>query len=100
MPGRHYTTTAEADRATFWRDYLSEGSPNLVLNFGDQSAVIDTKMLAFNIEWPGIPGDTKAFTNQTYNDDLFSRLEYDEALAGDGLDWREDDESSEAGEEG
>ena len=57
-------------------------------------------MLAFNVEWPGIPGDTKSFTNQTYDQDLFSRLEYDEALAGDGLEWRENDEGSEADEEG
>lgn len=83
----------------FWRDFLSEGSPNVVLNFGDQSAVIDTRLLSFDVEWPGIPGDTKSFTNQTYDEDLFSRLEYDEALAGDGLEWREDDESSEADEE-
>jgi hypothetical protein len=56
-------------------------------------------MLPFNVEWLGIPGDAKAFTNQTYDQDLFSRLEYDEALAGDGLEWREDDEGSEADEE-
>ena len=84
----------------FWRDYLSDGSPNLVLNFGDQSAVIDTRMLAFDVEWPGIPGDTKSFTNQTYDQDLFSQLAYEEALAGDGLEWRVHDESSEADEEG
>ena len=40
-------------------------------------------MLAFDVQWPGIPGDAKAFTNQTYDQDLFSRLEYDEALEGD-----------------
>lgn len=83
----------------FWRDYLSDGSTNLVLNFGDQSAVIDTTLLSFDVQWPGIPGDTKSFTNQTYDEDLFSRLEYDEALAGDDLEWRDDNESSEAVEE-
>ena len=82
----------------FWRDYLSGGSPNLVLNFGDQSAVIDTRMLAFDVEWPGIPGDTKAFANQTYDQDLFSHSKYEEALAGDGLEWRQDDDSLEADE--
>lgn len=84
----------------FWRDYLSDGSPNLVMHFGDQSAVIDTRMLAFDVQWPGIPGDAKTFTNQTYDQDLFSRLEYDEALEGDGLEWREGDEGPEADEEG
>lgn len=80
----------------FWRDYLSAGRPNLVLNFGDQSAVIDTRMLTFDVDWPGIPGDSKSFTNTTYKSDLFSNLDYDEALAGDGLDYGDEDESTEA----
>lgn len=58
----------------FWRDYLSNGRPNLVLNFGDQSVVINTRMLTFNIEWPGIPEDIKPFANQTYDQDLAARV--------------------------
>ncbi len=83
----------------FWRDYLSDGSPKLVLNFGDQSALIDTRMLVFDVDWPGIPGDEKTFKNTTYDMDLFSRLEYDEALSGNGLEWRNDDEGTEEDEE-
>jgi hypothetical protein len=83
----------------FWRDYLSDGQPNVVLNFGDQSAVIDTRLLAFDVEWPGIPGDSKAFTNQTYDQDLFSQSKFDEALAGGGLEWKHDDEDLDADEE-
>ena len=79
----------------FWRDFLSGGNPKIVLNFGDQSAVIDTEMLTFDVDWPGIPGDTKPFTNTTYEMDLFSRSEYDDALAGDGLEWEDDDDGSE-----
>jgi len=82
----------------FWRDYLSGGNSKIVLNFGDQSAVIDTEMLTFDVEWPGIPGDTKPFTNTTYDIDLFSRSEYDDALAGEDLEG-EDDERSETDEE-
>jgi hypothetical protein len=51
------------------------------------------------VEWLGIPGDSKPFTNTTYEMDLFSRSEYDDALAGDGLDWEDDDEGPEADEE-
>jgi hypothetical protein len=83
----------------FWRDFLSEGSQKIVLNFGDQSAVIDTQLLAFDVDWPGIPGDNKPFTNLTYEKDLFSSLEYDDALAGDDLDWEDDNDDSEADEE-
>jgi hypothetical protein len=84
----------------FWRDFLSGGNPKIVLNFGDQSAVIDTEMLAFCVDWPGIPGDSKPFTNTTYDMDLFSRSEFDDALAGEDLGWEDDDESSETDEEG
>lgn len=84
----------------FWRDFLSGGSPKIVLNFGDQSAVIDTEMLAFTVDWPGIPGDSKPFTNTTYDMDPSAQSEYDEALAGDDLepDWG-DDEGFQEGED-
>lgn len=76
----------------FWRDYLSGGNPKVVMNFGDQSAVIDTELLAFDVEWPGIPGDTKPFTNTTYATDLFSASDFADALAGDELEWGSDDD--------
>ncbi len=83
----------------FWRDFLSGGSPKIVLNFGDQSAVIDTELLTFGVDWPGIPGDSKPFSNITYDLDLFSRSEYEDALAGEDLEWENDDESPEEDEE-
>ena len=81
----------------FWRDYLSGGGPKIVLNFGDQSAVIDTEMLAFTVDWPGIPGDSKPFTNTSYDMDPSAQSEYDDALAGNDLepDWDDDEESYE-----
>jgi len=79
----------------FWRDYLSGGNPKIVMNFGDQSAVIDTKLLTFDVEWPGIPGDTKPFNNTTYEMDLFSASDYADALAGDELEWESDNAESE-----
>jgi hypothetical protein len=84
----------------FWRDFLSGGNQKIVLNFGDQAAVIDTELLAFGVDWPGIPGDSKPFTNTTYDMDLFSRSEYDDALAGEDLDWEDDDHSPETDEGG
>ncbi len=83
----------------FWRDYLSGGNQKIVLNFGDQSAVIDTEMLTFSVDWPGIPSDTRPFINTTYDMDLFSSSEYDDALAGDDLDWGSDDDGPETDEE-
>lgn len=83
----------------FWRDYLSQSQPRIILNFGSQTAVINVEMLKFNIEWPGIPGDFKAFKNETYRDDLFSFSEYTEALSGEEVAWDEFDEGAEDDEE-
>jgi hypothetical protein len=77
----------------FWRCFLSDRSPNIVLNFGDQSAVIGAELLEFTVDWLGIPGDSKPFANTTYDQDLFSSTEFDDAVAGDDPEWEDDDES-------
>jgi hypothetical protein len=76
----------------FWRDYLSGGTPRILLNFGQQSVVIGTQFLSFGVEWPGIPGDDKAFKNQAYADDLFTLGEFAQAVDGESFDWEDDDE--------
>jgi hypothetical protein len=77
----------------FWRDYLSQRKPQIVLNFGNQSAIIDTsQLLNFDIEWLGIANDTKQFKNQVCTHDLFSLNEYLQALEGEGTDYEEQDD--------
>jgi len=82
---RNYKYLAEVN---FWRDYLSNGSPRIVLNFGDQSAVIGTEFLALDVSWPGVPGDDMEFKNVTYQDDLFSKSELDAAVDGSPYQWK------------
>lgn len=82
----------------FWRDYLSGGTPRIVLNFGDQSALIDARFIDFDVNWPGIPGDEKPFKNHTYEEDLFTRADYDNAIAGETIDWDEFDDDTEEDE--
>lgn len=82
----------------FWRDYLSGGTPRILLNFGDQSACIDSRFLSFDIEWPGVPGDEKLFTNQTYEEDLFTKAEFSNAISGGSIDWDEFDDDTEEDE--
>jgi len=40
----------------FWRYFLAGGRPQLVLNFGDQSAVIDTRLADFEFGGPAFRG--------------------------------------------
>lgn len=71
----------------FWRDYLCQGKPQILLNFGNQSAIIDTgQLLSFDIEWIGISEDTKLFKNQVYEHDLFSYSELMQAIEGQEID--------------
>ena len=59
----------------FWRDYLSGGTPRILLHFGDQSAIVSTTLLSVEMHWPGIPGDKKPFRNRVYEEDLFSYMD-------------------------
>lgn len=54
--------------------------------------VIGTQFLSFGVDWPGIPGDDKAFKNQAYADDLFTLGEFAQAVDGESFDWEEDDD--------
>jgi len=56
----------------FWRDFLSSGKPRFILNFGRQSAIVETELLALQVSWEGVPDDTKAFSNQVFEEDLFT----------------------------
>jgi hypothetical protein len=82
----------------FWRDYLSRGSPRFVLDFGSQSLAISTEFLAFDVSWPGIPGDEISFRNQFYEEDLFSLATLDSFKEGEELDYDDADDYDDIGE--
>jgi hypothetical protein len=74
----------------FWRDYLCQGKPRIILNFGSQSAVIGAEFLTVTMKWPGIPGDDKAIKEERYEDDLFTLADLGETLSGAGINWDDD----------
>jgi len=76
----------------FWRDVLSDGQPRFSLNFGNQTMVLSTEFISFDVTSPGIPGDEMPFKNQTYEEDLFTMAELRSHKDGQPLDWDEEDE--------
>jgi hypothetical protein len=64
----------------FWKEYLSNGQPAIILDFGGQSLVIDAELSSGIAEWPGVHGDVKPFGNTTRDMDLFSSFEYHRAV--------------------
>jgi len=79
----------------FWRDYLARGTPRIILDFGNQSALIQSSMVTFDMHWPGIDGDDKPFRNQVLEEDLFTLIDREEAASGEEIDWDEFEEETE-----
>lgn len=64
----------------FWRHYLSRGSSRIILRFGRQSLVVDTGLLATEVDYPQIPDDVDKHMKVMYDDDLLSLADYNEAI--------------------
>lgn len=73
----------------FWRDFLSQGQPRFVLEYGNQNAVIEVQLITFEVAWVGIRGDEKEFKNEVYEEDLFTLSEWSESFSGEELEWEE-----------
>jgi hypothetical protein len=73
----------------FWRDYLSQGQPRFIFDYGSQKAVIDIQLITFNVDWIGIPGDEKPFKNEVYAEDLFTIADMNHSISGEELEWDE-----------
>lgn len=61
----------------FWRDFLGDGSPRIIMPFGPkQRIIISTALMSGTITWPGISAEhAKPFANVTYEETLLSWAE-------------------------
>src|SRR5207249_2184338 len=84
----------------FWRDFLSEGLPQILLRFGDQAAIVPARIMSVNVNWPGIPGDVKHVDTQERHDDLFSRAELHDVIASEEVEWDDEEVEVEYADEG
>jgi hypothetical protein len=75
----------------FWRDFLANGKPRFIFSFGRQSAIVETELLSLQVRWEGIPSDTKQFSNQVFEDDLFTLGELQLASGRSRADEEEED---------
>ena len=64
----------------FWKEYLSNGQPAVILDFGGQSLVIDAELITGVAQWPGVQGDVKSFGNTVREMDLFTSHDYYRAV--------------------
>lgn len=83
----------------FWLSILTAQQPRVTLKLGGQSAVIDGRLLPFDIRWPGVGHDSPDKRVEPVEEDLFSLADLDEALAGGAADeFEELEEDEEDGE--
>jgi hypothetical protein len=75
-----------------WMSVLSEDRPRLTIKLGGQSIIVESKLLPFGIEWPGVREDAPDKRVAPVEDDLFSLLELEDATTGgdDEIDEEED----------
>jgi hypothetical protein len=82
----------------FWRDFLCESTPRIILPFGPtQRIVIAATLAAASITWAGLPEEhAKPFRNVAYGDDLFSWADFTASTAEDeDVEDSEDEEDEE-----
>lgn len=78
----------------FWRHFLADGGPFIEMNLGHERIVVDAHLLAGEIDWPGVRGDSVSFKNELTEMDLFTSAAYFAALeAGLEEDDEEDDDN-------
>lgn len=83
----------------FWRDFMCDGQPRMIVGFGHQSAIISSDLHRFSVTWPGIPGDEKSIRTDGYEENLFTMAEFESALKGELSEFDdEDDYEEETGE--
>lgn len=84
------------NEVNFWRDFLCEGNPRIILSYGEQRMIISSEMAQTEIEWPGIPEKyAKPFKNIEYVENLFTWAE----LENIDVDVDTDDDEDEFDEE-
>jgi hypothetical protein len=76
----------------FWRTVLCQTKGFFQLSFGHQHVVIDSHLLAFDVEWPGISDTRIQFKAEHHEEDLFEFAERKAAIEDD-LDSEDDDDS-------
>ena len=67
----------------FWRDFLSDGRPRIICNFGRQAIVVENDLLSVEATWPKIMDEQTGFLQVEYQDDLFSWADFIDATQHD-----------------
>jgi hypothetical protein len=75
----------------FWRDFLSQGKPRITCLFGGQALTIDNNLMSASITWPEVVGDQANRMAASYEDDLFTLADFNEANDLDDFDEFDDD---------
>jgi len=83
----------------FWREFLAQGKPRIILNFRYQSAILDIDLVQVNMKWPGVPEDKIRVVLDIPEDDLFTSAELSESLGGDQINDEEEEALAEEDEQ-
>lgn len=86
----HLYNAGYLDRLFFWRHFLTDGGPRLVVKAGEQSIVIDGVYASVAVEWPGVPEDSLTVSADRAGETLFSLADLEDDNLPEA--WLHDDE--------
>lgn len=66
----------------FWREFLAQGKPRIILDFKNQAAIVNIKPVQVKMKWPGVAQDKLHYAPDIPEDDLFTSAELYESLGG------------------
>ena len=67
------------NESQFWRSFLTQQQPRLILRLGAQSLIVDADYLTAEVTWPGVPDDTLSL-DSTHEENLFTLAALEDAL--------------------
>ncbi|HEY2497287.1 MAG TPA: HNH endonuclease signature motif containing protein [Candidatus Angelobacter sp.] len=82
----------------FWRDFMCNGEPRMIIGYGNQSTIISSSLHQLCVTWPGIPGDEKAIKTEGYEETLFTMADFELAMKGNSVDLEDEEDYEEENE--
>jgi hypothetical protein len=81
------------EELNFWREFLFQGRPHLIVPFGDFAAVsISANFLSMEVMWPGVPPErAKSYKNAEVEENLFTSVELDRISNDDDDDFPDEE---------
>ena len=90
----HLYNDGYLDRLWFWKHFLADGGPRMVIKTGEQSILVDSLFTSADVCWPGVPGDSLAVKSERAGETLFTLADLSDDETEDEWWYEEEDDET------